>query len=204
MYATPAVAEPLDRRVLPHPSLDGPATLAHVLATRRSVRAYDPRELSDAELGQLLWAAQGATDGHRTAPSAGALYPLTLYVADAHGVWRYGSRDHEIIRVQNGDRRKAIARATFSEATVAGAPDVVIIAADVAVTRRRYHARADRFVALEAGHAAQNLLLTATALGLAAVPIGAFDDAALQRAAGIDAAQSPLYVIPVGASVTLP
>lgn len=198
-YEAVASADPADRRALPHPRRDGGASLAQVLATRRSVRAFATRDLDDAELGQLLWSAQGATDGHRTAPSAGALYPLTLYVVDARGVWRYEPDAHAVTRMQTSDRRTTVARATYSESAVAGAPLAVVITARVAVTAVKYGARAERYATLEAGHAAQNLLLTASALGLAAVPVGAFDDSALRKAIGVDASTTMLYVIPVGA-----
>lgn len=79
----------IERRSLPAPLRDGGASLATVLATRRSTRVFARRELADHELAQLLWAAQGLTDGHRTALSAGALYPITVRLVDAKGIWRY-------------------------------------------------------------------------------------------------------------------
>ncbi len=188
----------LERRVLPAPSRDGGASLTHVLATRRTVRAFRTTPPGDTELGQLLWAAQGTSDGHRTAPSAGALYPLTIYVIDEHGVWRYVPAAHAIDRVVSADRREAVAHACLDQEAVADAPIALVIAADISITAHKYGARAERFATLEAGHAAQNVLLTATALDLGAAPIGAFDEPALRRALGLGASLTVLYVIPVG------
>jgi hypothetical protein len=76
-------------RLDPPPKEDS-APLWDVLARRRSVRAFKERPLPLSHLSRLLWAAQGITKkiyGHglRTAPSAGALYPVETYVA-AHMV----------------------------------------------------------------------------------------------------------------------
>lgn len=188
-----------DRKVLPAPRREGGAALASVLATRRSTRSFARRDLDEVELGQLLWAGQGVNDGHRTAPSAGALYPITLRVADRTGVWRYVPADHALARESAADRRSAIATASFSQETVRGAPAILVVTAAVAITARKYGGRSERYATLEAGHVAQNILLEATALGLAAVPVGAFDDGALRRSLGLPATELPLYLIPVGA-----
>lgn len=187
-----------ERRILPAPSREGGPSLASVLATRRSVRVIREGELDDVVLGQLLWSAQGVTDGHRTAPSAGALYPLTLWVADARGVWRYVPEDHALVRARVDDRRSQLATAAFDQAPLAQAPMIVVITAQRAITARRYGAKAERYVMLEAGHAAQNLLLTASALGLGAVPIGAFDDREVRGALGLPRDVTMIYLIPIG------
>jgi len=191
-------ARTIDRRVLPPPERDGGPSLTHVLATRHSVRTFRSEALDDEALGQLLWAAQGINDGHRTAPSAGALYPLKIYVADSQGVWRYVPDDHALVRERTDDRRAAITRACFGQDAVSGAPVLLVVTAEIAITARKYGPRAERYAALEAGHATQNVLLTATALGLGAVPIGAFDDATLSKAVGLAAHVTPFYVVPVG------
>lgn len=191
-----AVAEPRDRRTLPAPSRTGGAALADVLANRRSVRAFRTTPLPDDALAQLVWAAQGTTrEGHRTAPSAGARYPLTVWIADAQGVWRYVPADHVLVRARADDQRAAIVP---DEAAFARAPAILVITGEVAITARKYGGRAERYVMLEAGHAAQNVLLTATALELGAVPVGAFDDRAVRRALGVGREVLPLYVIPIG------
>jgi SagB-type dehydrogenase family enzyme len=157
------------------------------------------------ELSQLLWAAQGITHprGLRTAPSAGALYPLELTVVAGMvtdlpaGIYRYQPAGHRIVLIAQGDRRATLADAALGQSSVRKAPVVIAIAADHQKTTTKYGDRGVRYVHLEAGHAAQNLYLQATALGLGTVVIGAFSDqsvAAVLQSAG----QQPLYLIPVG------
>ena len=185
---------------LPAADKTGSLSLEAVLAKRRSARQFTRAALTREQIGQLLWAAQGVTGnrGYRTAPSAGALYPLEVYVATRAGVFRYVPRDHRLAPVAERDVRAALHRAALSQEAVQSAPAVFVIAADYARTRRKYGGRAERYAHLEAGHAAQNLLLQATALGLAGVPIGAFTDGEVQRVLGCSSAHAPLYVIPVG------
>lgn len=186
---------------LPTPVLAGSKSLEEVLSQRRSVREYADLPLTMAEIGQLLWAAQGVTDerGFRTAPSAGALYPLEVYVVTADGVFHYQPRGHLLRRLNAADARAALCQAALSQEAVRRAPAVFVIAAVYQRTAVKYGAeRSPRYVHLEAGHAAQNLLLEAVALGLGAVPIGAFDDQGVQRVLGLPADHQPLYLIPVG------
>ncbi|HJL18968.1 MAG TPA: SagB/ThcOx family dehydrogenase [Sandaracinaceae bacterium LLY-WYZ-13_1] len=185
---------------LPEPRRSGGTTLTRALATRRSVRHYADGAIDRASLGQLLWAAQGLTsdEGGRTAPSAGATYPMEVYAVTAGGVFHYRPATHALHRVHGGDARPALQRAALGQDPVGDAPLVVLVAADPRPTERRYASRAERYVLMEAGHVAQNVLLTATALDLGAVPIGAFDDAAVARAAHLPEAHRPLYLIPVG------
>lgn len=186
---------------LPQPVTAGSVSLEEALAARRSVRFFDPSALTDAHVGQLLWAAQGITDeaGRRTAPSAGATYPLELYVATSLGVWRYLPHEHALAPVIDRDVRLEMQAAALDQEAVGRAPLVVVVTGVVARTAARYGvARAQRYVSLEAGHATQNLLLQAVALGLGAVPIGAFDDAAVASVLGLPAGESPLYLVPVG------
>jgi SagB-type dehydrogenase family enzyme len=181
--------------------VDRGLTLVRALDARRSVRAFSTRPLSEVEMSQLLWAAQGVThgDGYRTAPSAGALYPLELYVAASAGFFHYVPRGHRLARLGNTDLRAAIQTAALNQPGVASAAAVFVIAAVYQRTTGKYGAeRGARYVQIEVGHAAQNLLLEAAALGLGAVPVGAFDDPKLARALGFPAEQAPLYVIPVG------
>lgn len=186
---------------LPPPRTDGSMSLEEALAGRRSVRAFAPRPLSTAQIGQLLWAAQGVTDsqGHRTAPSAGACYPLELYAVSVQGMLRYLPDEHALAPVSGDDLRPALRAAALGQAAVGSAPLVAVIVAVPSRTAGRYgEARATRYVQLEAGHAAQNLLLEAVVLGLGAVPIGAFDDAAVSVALRLPADRMPLYLVPVG------
>lgn len=187
--------------VLPAPGTNGPVSLEQALLRRRSVREYGTEALTDAELSQLLWAAQGITDpsGLRTAPSAGALYPLELYVATRAGLQHYEPRGHRLVTSSEEDLRPALARAAHGQAAVADAPAVFVITAVPARTAGKYgEERGARYVQLEAGHAAENLLLQAVALGLGGVPVGAFDDAQVLRTLGSPRGVVPLYLIPVG------
>jgi SagB-type dehydrogenase family enzyme len=185
---------------LPAPRTSGPMPLERALAERRSVRAFTDEPLSLEELSQLLWAAQGITAewGGRTAPSAGALYPLEVYAATPDGVYRYVPEDHGLEPLATGDLRPALAGAALGQEAIRDAPVVLVIAAVFRRTEVKYGARAERYVHLEAGHAAQNVLLQAVALGLGGVPIGAFSDRDVQRVLGLPADHAPLYLIPVG------
>jgi len=196
-----AVSAPGERISLPAPRTTGDVSLEEALANRRSIRQYGQRVLTWEEIGQLLWAAQGITSpqGFRTAPSAGALYPLELYVVLSEGVYHYEPADHLLTRTVAGDHRMHLGDAALKQRPVYDAPAVFVIAAVYARTAVKYGDRAERYVKIEAGHAAQNLLLQATALGLGAVPIGAFYDERVQTALGLSSDEMPLYLVPVGA-----
>ncbi len=186
---------------LPSPRASGKMSLEEALAGRRSVRAFGDTPLTPAEIGQLLWAAQGvtSTDGKRTAPSAGALYPLEIYAVLPDAVYHYEPKGHTLSVHLAGDRRRALGTAALGQAAASKAPVVIVIAAVNERTARKYGAeRTPRYVHLEAGHAAQNVLLQAVALNLGAVPIGAFNDKQVQDALKLPADQQPLYLLPVG------
>lgn len=192
---------------LPAPALRGAVSVEQALAARRSVRDYAAGALTLTQLAQLLWAAQGVTataQDLRSAPSAGALYPLEVYVAVhevsglAAGVYRYLPQTHALQLVVAHSVRAELARAALAQAAVARAPATLVLAAVPARTRAKYGERAARYVQLEAGHAAQNLQLQAVALGLGAVVIGAFDDARLRRTLALRAGEEPLCLLPVG------
>jgi SagB-type dehydrogenase family enzyme len=176
-------------------------SLEEALARRRSVREFTHEALSERELSQLLWAAQGITHGEglRTAPSAGALYPLELHVALAGGLYHYEPRPHRLTRLSERDVRAALRHSAWDQEFITQAPAVFVIAALYERISRKYGAaRTPRYVDMEVGHAAQNLLLQAVALGLGGVPVGAFEDDALHNALGLPANQHPLYLVPVG------
>jgi SagB-type dehydrogenase family enzyme len=196
----PRPPDPAPRVDLPHPSTDGTVSLERTLAARRSVRRFRPRHLTPEEVGQLLWAGQGrsGTVKERTAPSAGALHPLELYAVLPDGTYRYLPGHHRLELVTGGDLRRALAGAALDQETVSSAPAALVIAAVYERTSDVYEARGPRYVTLEAGHAAQNVLLQAVALGLGAVPVGAFHDPRVQRVLGLPGDQHPLYVIPIG------
>jgi SagB-type dehydrogenase family enzyme len=186
---------------LPAPQLKGTLTLEEALAQRRSVRDFSDTPLTLAELGQLLWAAQGTThpSGLRTAPSAGALYPLEVYAVTREAAYHYEPSGHRMTVHRQGDVRPALHAAALQQEPVLRAPVVIVISAVYARTAQKYGAeRTPRYVQLEAGHAAQNVLLQATALGLGAVPIGAFEDNQVKQVLALLAEQQVLYLIPIG------
>jgi SagB-type dehydrogenase family enzyme len=174
--------------------------LEDTLSRRRSVRLFSQRALSEDEVLKLCWAAQGITDpeGHRTAPSAGARYPLELYVATPSGCYCYDPPHHRLVRRTEDDLRAALQWAALSQEAIGQSPAVFVVAAQPARTTAEYGHRGRRYVHLEAGHAAQNLLLEATAMGLGAVPIGAFDDARLREVLDLPADREVVYLIPIG------
>ncbi|MBI3669749.1 MAG: SagB/ThcOx family dehydrogenase [Acidobacteria bacterium] len=186
---------------LPEPARTGRMSLEEALARRRCVREFSSTPLTEQEVSQLLWAAQGIThpEGLRTAPSAGALYPLELYVATAGGFYHYVPQRHRSQKFSESDLRPALYRTALEQPPVLEAPAVFVIAAVYERTARKYgRDRTPRYVHIEAGHAAQNLLLQAVALNLGAVPIGAFEDQQVQKALSLPTEQRPLYLIPVG------
>ena len=186
---------------LPEPRVTGVISLEEVLAARRSERDFTREPLTLDDLSQLLWSAQGITepDGRgRAAPSAGGTYPLELYVVNHLGLYHYLPSDHSLEVLGEDDLRPALAEAALGQQHVADAPAVVVITAVFARTEERYGERAERYVYLEAGHAAQNVLLQAVALDLGAVPVGAFHDEDVRRLLGLPADHVPLYLIPVG------
>lgn len=195
--ADPVVAGFVD---LPPPVLASDVSLEEALAARRSVREYSDEPLGPEELSQLLWSAQGETSssGRRSAPSAGALYPLEVYVAAPNGVSRYVPDGHRLEILDTADRRAQLMAAALDQEAVGAAAAVFIVTGVEARTAAKYGERAERYVLLEAGHAAQNLLLQAVVLGLGAVPIGAFDDGGVHELLSLPDGHDVLYLIPVG------
>lgn len=192
---------------LPEPRPRGPLSVEEALARRRSVRDYADGSLTIAQLSQFLWSAQGITDrryGLRTAPSAGALYPLEVYVAVERvdglraGVYRYVPRQHGLELVLAGSVRGQLCRDALSQSAVADAPATLAFAGVFGRTTSKYGERGRRYVYMEVGHAAQNVYLQATALGLGTVVVGAFDDGAVKRTLRMRGDEEPLYLMPVG------
>jgi len=196
-----------DARVaLPAPKLDSPVSVEQALRERRSVRRFLEQPLTLAEVGQLLWAAQGITGrgGLRTTPSAGALYPLEAYLVAGNvtglptGVYKYDPHRHRLLRVASGDRRAALRGAALGQDCVARAPAVLVLAALPERTTRKYGQRGHRYVHMEAGHAAQNVYLQAFSLNLGTVAVGAFVDRAVKEIVALEDDAEPLYLLPVG------
>jgi SagB-type dehydrogenase family enzyme len=191
---------------LPQPVVDGDPSLESALAQRRSVRAFTPDPLSLEELGQLLWAAQGVTAewGGRPAPSTGGLYPLELHVVISEvrgldpGAYRYRPATHGLERTADSDLSDDLGRAALGQETIGAAPANIVVAAVRSRTAERYGPRAERYVTLEAGHAAQNVALQAIGLGLGSVPVGAFDDDEVASLLRLESGERPLYILPIG------
>jgi SagB-type dehydrogenase family enzyme len=191
---------------LPQPRFSGPVSVEEALLTRRSVRNFSRDPLTVDELTQLLWAAQGVTHarGYRTAPSAGALYPLELYAIVGHmvglaaGVYRFRCVDHALEPKLAGDLRPRLCAAALSQRFIERAPVVFLFTAVYERMSGRYGRRGARYVDMEAGHAAQNLSLQAVALGLASVVVGAFGDGDVCSVVGLPREEEPLYLVPVG------
>lgn len=199
---SPAGPGPVEIVDLPAPRSQSAVSLEETLLDRRSVRAFTDQGLTLVELSQLLWATQGITAdwGGRTAPSAGALYPLEVYLVTPDALYHYLPEGHRAEVLSDEDLRIELTRAALDEPAVYGAPAVFVITAVYARTAAKYGERGERYVHLEAGHAAQNLLLQAGALGLAGVPIGAFSDGDVARVLDLPPDRVPLYLIPIGHS----
>lgn len=191
---------------LPEARLSGALSVERALQGRRSLRDFGDRPLALQELAQLLWAAQGLTHagGYRTAPSAGALYPLEVYAVVGNvtglkvGVYRYLPIEHQLARVVEGDRRGTVATAALSQNWIRQAPAILVIAGVFERTARKYGVRATQYVHFEAGCAAQNVALQGVAEGIGSVVVGAFDDAAVVGAAGLAPGERPIALLPVG------
>lgn len=170
------------------------------MADRRSGRTFSDTTIEPQVLGQLLWAGQGVTDsaGHRTAPSAGALYPIELYVVTAETVEHYLPEAHAL-EWRGSDRALAgLAAAAFDQQFVGQAPVVLVIAAVPSRTAAKYGGVANALIDREAGHVAQNILLQATVLQLAATPVGGFDPEAVAELLALPPGWDVRYLIPVG------
>jgi SagB-type dehydrogenase family enzyme len=179
------------------------------MARRRSIRHYAPRPLSLGVLSQTLWAAQGITQadgGFRTAPSAGALYPLEVYVVAkkdgveglGEGVYHYVPKGHVLTLVKAGDASAELEAATWGQDIVKEAAATIVITGVLSRTAEKYGRRGTQYVHQESGHVAQNVFLQATALGIGTVVMGAFSEGAVKRVVGAGPGERPLYVQPLG------
>jgi SagB-type dehydrogenase family enzyme len=194
------------RITLPTPSQDAGIPIERALRWRRSIRDFTGAPLSLVQVSSLLWAAQGITspEGFRTAPSAGALYPLEVYlvVGDiselAEGVYAYHPREHALEIVAAGDRRRQLSDAAFSQDWIRSSAAIIVLAAVARRTTRKYGERGHRYVHMEAGHAAQNVYLQAVSLGLGTTTVGAFDDARVKAVLEIPGEARPLCLLPIG------
>nr|QNO52209.1 hypothetical protein LFOEMHHC_00035 [Methanosarcinales archaeon ANME-1 ERB6] len=191
---------------LPEPSYTGNTSVETALSKRRSIRDYSGENLTLDEVSQLLWAAQGITApwGGRTAPSAGALYPLELYVVVGDvegidkGVYKYSREEHELEKVKEGDIRAELAEAAVGQECIRDAAIDIVFTAVYERTTRKYGERGIRYVHMEAGHAAQNVYLQAVSLDLGTVVIGAFMDDRVKELVNAEEQEKTLCIMPVG------
>lgn len=191
---------------LPEPHYDSEASIEKALLKRRSVRSFRDEPLTLKETSQLLWSAQGVTNRRslRTAPSAGALYPLEVYMVAGNvgelssGIYKYHPHSHELSKCEDGDKRQELFSFALRQGSVRAAPLVLVFAAVYERMTSKYGQRGIRYVHIEIGHAAQNVSLQAISLGLGTVMIGAFEDRGVKAVMSLDADEDPLYIIPIG------
>jgi len=206
---------------LPDPRPDSPTSVEKALSQRQSVRSYLKQALPLKEISQLIWAAQGITrktenlpnrwnpkyewqGGYRTAPSAGALYPLELYLVAGDvegletGVYKYLPKNHSLMKIMDGDRRNDICNVALRQPSVREAAALIILTAVYERTSYKYGERAERYVHMEAGAAAENVYLQGVSLGIGTVIVGAFQDEGLKTVLKLPAEESPLIILPLG------
>lgn len=191
---------------LPQPVFESKTSVEYALKNRRSAREYQNKPLTLQAVGQLLWAAQGVTsnNGYRTSPSAGALYPLSVYVVCGNvdglpaGLYRYIPEKHSLIKLDDEDVRERLSDASLKQHDISMAPIDIVITANYKITTHKYGDRGIRFVHMEAGHAAQNIYLQAVSLTIGTVSIGAFDDRAVREILRLGNDEQPLYIMPAG------
>ncbi len=185
---------------LSKPNQSGSMPLEEAIAARRSRRDFLAKPLSLEQIGQLAWAAQGqdAHSSYRTTPSAGATYPLELFVVSSDGLFQYLPAKHSLEKLTDQDLRAALASAGWGQEFIEAAPLTLVFAAQFARTTKRYGQRGIRYVYMEAGHAAQNVHLQAEALGLGSVAVGAFDDSSVSKVLSLPNGLEPIYMVVVG------
>ena len=192
--------------LLPGPQQQSGTSIEKALQTRRSIREFSTDSVSLDKIAQLLWAAQGVTAerGYRTVPSAGALYPLEIYLvagevsALEQGIYRYLPAEHALVLVARGDPRAELQAAALHQEAIGNAPVLIVIAAQYDRTTGKYGQRGVRYVHIETGCAAQNIYLQTVPLGLGTVLIGAFHDQDVVEILDMPPDHQPLAIMPVG------
>ena len=184
---------------LPKPILKGTKSLEECIYERESVRSYGKKAIEVEKISQILWATQGKKGNKRIVPSAGATYPLEIYVTiKDKGYFHYNYVKHELELIMDKDISKQLAQASWDQDFIYEAYLNIIICAIYERTTQRYGQRGIRYVYIEVGHCAQNVHLEAVALGLCSVPIGAFDDKAVKEVLDLKKQVEPVYIIPIG------
>jgi len=217
-YAQAAEAEAIP---LPPPRQDSRTSVEKAISQRRSAREYAEGALSVVEISQILWAAQGFTQekkdpprmwnpkyewqgGLRAAPSAGALYPMEIYVLAgnveglAKGVYKFIPKNHSLKKIMGGDKRSALSDAALKQAAIERGAAVLVLAGVYERTSYKYGDRAERYVHIEAGSIAENVSLQGVALGLGTVLIGAFKDDEVKNVLQLPDDERPLLIMPLG------
>jgi SagB-type dehydrogenase family enzyme len=186
--------------ILAKPNLKGSISLEQIIAARRSCRDFRSVPLGLEQIGQLAWVAQGQSTSsrYRTVPSAGATYPLELFVVTSDGLFHYLQAKHALEKLVDEDIRSALASAAWGQEFIEAAPLTMAFAAEFERTTGRYGQRGVRYVYMEVGHAAQNVHLQAEALGLGSVAVGAFDDEAVSKVLQLPDYLEPVYMVAVG------
>ncbi len=194
------------RITLPPGEPSGGVTVGEALRSRRSVRGFADDALDLVQVAQLLWAAQGVTHGQgfRTAPSAGALYPLETYLVSGNvrdlpsGVYGYDPYAHALDTIAQSERRPQLSDAAFSQDWIATSSAVIVLGAVPSRTTVKYGERGHRYIHMEVGHAAQNVYLQAVSLGLGTTMVGAFHDNNVQTVLDLPDGVTPLCLLPIG------
>lgn len=192
---------PLKIIQLSAPKLTGSVSLEQALARRRSVHQFTGKSLSFTQIGQLAWAGQGITEpekGLRTAPSTGAIYPISLYFVTQDGLFVYHPDEHSLEEVISQDLRQRLTAAVPDSDVVADAPCSIIVIGSARKAAAKHGNKAERFMLLEAGHIAQNIQLQAVSLELGSVTVGVFDINQVRKLCKLPASLVPLYIICVG------
>lgn len=193
------------RTALPEVNYTSKTSVEEALSKRRSIRDYKDEPLKLTELSQLLWSSQGITSdwGGRTAPSAGAKYPLEIFAVVGKvekldpAVYRYIPNEHSLIKVKEEDQRNALFSASLHQSPVKEAPVVIVVTAIYQRTMQKYGERGIRYVHIEVGHVCQDIYLQAESLNLGIVEIGAFEDEKVKKVLNLKD-EEPLAIMPVG------
>ncbi len=191
---------------LPDPVYDSTTSIEKALQQRRSVRQYKDEAMTLQQVSQLLWAAQGITspEGFRTAPSAGALYPLEIYLVSGNvrdlpaGVYHYLPAENALKLLVEGDKRTDLTAAALQQNSIKLAPIDIVMTGIYTRSTKKYGNRGKQYVHIEIGHAAQNVCLQAASLGLGTVTIGALDVSSFRAILTLPSAEIPFYILPVG------
>jgi SagB-type dehydrogenase family enzyme len=211
LFFTAGTSPGADPIKLPSPSPQGKMSVEEALKKRRTVRQFAQRGLDLSQVSQLLWGTDGKSDakGLRTAPSAGATYPLEIYLVAGErgvtgltpGLYHYLPGSHALELTQKGDLRAQVARASLHQTWMAEAPVMVVIAAEYRRCMARYGDRGIRYTHMEVGHAGQNLFLQAESMNLSCGIVGAFEDRNLKEIIlHLPQQHEPLLIMPVGYS----